>query len=210
MVKKFDIMVYDQDNQVPPKPEYGVMAESPLALQGMYKMCGQRIQIIKTYSDDDCANYGKTDLKALEADMDKPLSSGSLGGGTGFMKLTDEQKADIEKMASSQKSNTEEVEIRPLIQAEVPRKEAKPPKFFQVGGIKCKIENGKLYQKQWMKLTDEESTEIRIVSDKNNKICQLKDKHFEVLKWVIVEDDKNVMNTTVVPEQEKNLELING
>lgn len=215
MVKKFDILVHDQDSNVPPKKESGVMAESPRALESMYGMCGQSIEILRTYSDDECENYGKFDIKNAISNHEKPICTGKLGNGTGLLKIDSKELENFTKSiggANQSNEKTSDTVISPTISNQdlLNKKPPSPPKFFQVGGIKCKMENGRFYQKQWMRLTDNEADEIRIVSDKNNKICPLTNKHIEILKWVLVEDEEK--NETVVGNDDSNcnLELING
>lgn len=214
MVKKFDILVHDQDNNVPPKKESGVMAESPKALEAMYRMCGQNIEILRTYSDDECENYGKFDLKKAMTEQEKPSCTGKLGNGTGLLKIDPKEMENFTKSMGGTKQTNDKVSDmvkKPTVSNQdfLNKKLPSPPKFFQVGGIKCKMENGKLYQKQWMRLTDNEADEIRIVSDKNNKICPLTNKHIEILKWVLVEDEEK--NSPVDSgDTTSGLELING
>ena len=62
------------------------------------------------------------------------------------------------------------------------------PKFYKIGDIDIKNDNGKIYQKQWLKLTTAESANFRIVNDKTNSIFNLKDKHIEMKRWVLVEN----------------------
>ena len=52
--------------------------------------------------------------------------------------------------------------------------------------IEIKDDNGKIYQKQWMKLTNTEASNFRLVSDKNNAIASSNGKHLEMKKWVLV------------------------
>lgn len=60
---------------------------------------------------------------------------------------------------------------------------------FSVGGIECKCENGKVYQKQWVRMSDEETVGYRLVMDSTNKIVNINGKHFEVNRWISVKDD---------------------
>jgi len=190
MAKKYDILVFDTDVTGGKKIEKqtGVMAGSPQELIRMYSMCGQKIQIEREYEDAESKNYGHQE----HLDPSKVVMNTTLGGG-GLMKVSPEEQKRIDEIEQKQS------EIRNCITSEQtdsgvvgnprvltpPKNE--PSKFFIVGGIKCKMENGRVYQKQWMRLTDEESEEFRVISDKSNKICPLKDKHIEVMKWVIAE-----------------------
>lgn len=61
------------------------------------------------------------------------------------------------------------------------------PKYYKVGDIEIKDDNGKIYQKQWMKLSDSEASNIRVVNDKNNALVNLNGKHIEMKRWILVE-----------------------
>ena len=61
------------------------------------------------------------------------------------------------------------------------------PRFYSVGGIEIKDDNGKIYQKQWMKLSEKEALNFRLVNDANNKIASMNGKHLEMKRWVAVE-----------------------
>ena len=63
------------------------------------------------------------------------------------------------------------------------------PKILNVSGVKIKIVDGKVYQKQWIRATEEESSSIRILSEATNKIMSMNGKFFEVEKWILVEDE---------------------
>lgn len=214
MAKKYDIVVSEVDSSGGMKQhnETGVMAGSTQELVQLYKMCGQQIKIIREYQDDESKNYGKQKL------LDPNKVQMNLGyGGTGLMKVPPEVQADIDKTVNNAniaqiptlatppepKERVEQVYRPTPVPAEVPKD---PPKYFSIGGIKCKLENGKFYQKQWMKISEEEASEIRLVSDKNNKICPTTNKHFEVLKWVLTEDSEKSDN----PTSENCKELLNG
>lgn len=60
------------------------------------------------------------------------------------------------------------------------------PKYYKVGDVEIKDDNGKIYQKQWLRLTEAEASNFRIINDKNNSIFNLKDRHIEMKKWVLV------------------------
>lgn len=71
-------------------------------------------------------------------------------------------------------------------------KAATTPRYFKIGDIDVKDDNGTIYQKQWVKLTDSEASNIRVVNDKSNAIVNLAGKHIEMKKWILVnrcEDD---------------------
>ena len=174
MAKKFDIIIHDQDPQVKPVKESGVVAASVQDLISTYKMCGQNVEILREYEDEESKNYGRMD-PAVEEQLKQAIES--KGG----------------KLSNHENMNTQVINTQVSKDGKIiPEQREYPsttPKFFKVGNIECKIENGKVYQKQWMRLSDTEMNNYRIVSDKNNKISTLKDKHIEMLKWVISEDN---------------------
>ena len=200
MAKRYDIRVSDPSatGGTIEHIESGVMANSKEELKSIYQMCGQTIQILREYEDETSKNYGKQKL----IDPSSVHLDTSLGGGTGFMKVSQEEQEKINKFIQNSNNNTQNEELKKPTQTPTvattqqkpiqnPIQQVQPPKYFSIGGVKCKMENGKFYQKQWMKLSEEEASEIRIVSDKNNKICPLTNKHIEVLKWVVTEDSEN-------------------
>lgn len=189
MAKKYDILVFDTDASGGKKIEKqtGVMAGSPQELIRMYSMCGQKIQIEREYEDNESKNYGHQE----HLDPSKVVMNTALGGG-GLMKVSAEEQKRIDELEKKQAEIQDAKPFEQMVSLErkprvftPPKNE--PPRFFTVGEIKCKMENGKVYQKQWMRLTDEEVKEFRVISDKSNKICPLKDKHIEVMKWVVAE-----------------------
>ena len=192
MAKKYDIIVYEVDvnGQKKSHIENGIMGNSPSEIINIYKMCGQEVQIVKEYSDEESNNYGR---KQHIDENDVVMNTSN--GGTGLMKISNDMKQKIEEYSSQKEHTKNDLHTKQT-------NHNTPPKFLNVGGIKCKIENGKLYQKQWIKLSDNESEEIRIISNKTNKIFPLTDKHIEIMKWVLVEESDY--------DENKNLELLNG
>ena len=61
------------------------------------------------------------------------------------------------------------------------------PQYYRIGDIEIKIENGQSYQKQFVKLTESEARNIRIVDDKTNRVVNLNGKHIEMKKWIQVQ-----------------------
>lgn len=70
-------------------------------------------------------------------------------------------------------------------QQQFQQKPKEPPKFFEIGGVKCKLEDGKMFQEQWVRV---DSTKYRLISDSTNKVVPMSNKHLETLKWVQIED----------------------
>ncbi len=69
--------------------------------------------------------------------------------------------------------------------------ERRKPVVFRVGDIEVKEDNGTIYQKQWMRLTDKEAANFRIVNTANNKLVSLNGKHIEMKRWVKVEKSED-------------------
>lgn len=65
------------------------------------------------------------------------------------------------------------------------------PKYYRVGDIELKDDNGTIFQKQWLRLSEAEAANFRIINDKSNSIFNLKDKHIEMKKWVLVDSTDN-------------------
>jgi len=103
-------------------------------------------------------------------------------------------EAVIDVDASSGKTTVQQKE-REVVREPVKTK----PKFYRIGDIEIKDDNGKIYQKQWMKLSSHEAANFRIVNDKNNAIVNLTGKSIEMKRWVLVE--KTDDETTSLEEQ---------
>lgn len=197
MAKKFDIVVYDigeNGSRMNPQPQNGVMAPSRQDVYEMFEACGQQVEIQREYEDDQSKNYGKFDPSKLKTDYQQggPLECKSHMDSNLPKEVMDAVLNPTAKTTSNQPPQNTTVTNTTV----PPLKMNEPPKYFTVGGMKCKIENGKVYQKQWLRISDDEMSEIRIVSDKNNKICPLKDKHIEILKWVQTEDSESSEDKT--------------
>lgn len=100
---------------------------------------------------------------------------------------------DIQQNVQSNIVKNENVNRKPIEQ------QNRKPKFYKIGNFEIKDDNGKIYHKQWLKLTDEEMSNFRIVSNKNNAVVNLKDKSIEMKRWVLVE---NTDDTTSDLEKE--------
>lgn len=72
-----------------------------------------------------------------------------------------------------------------------PQSQPQETKYFTAGGIQFKMVGNEVFQKQWVRATQEELNSIRIVSDKNNKIISLVGKHIEIEHWIKVESNQN-------------------
>lgn len=71
------------------------------------------------------------------------------------------------------------------------QQQKRKPIVFKVGDIEIKEDNGTVYQKQWVRLTDKEAKNFRIVNTDNNKLVNLKGKHIEMKRWIKVENSED-------------------
>lgn len=176
LIRQFEIAVYDVTiNDSTGKEEYRPIAYTqPVIVEArslqelnnklaIYHQCGQRAKVIREVNPSQNAE-----------------------------KLMQQNSAEIanEQLKSCQKN---EVVNKPAIEAthesmSIAQLSKRKPKIYRLGDIEIKDDNGKIYQKQWMKLTDTEAANFRIISDKNNSVTSLAGKHIEMKKWVLVEN----------------------
>lgn len=179
------------------QPQIGI-APNPQYLINLYAASGDKIRILEELPPDgETASYGKMDVsKMLDAENTTGWAAkGNLGAGK-MMTTTasEDQIRALEAMHSgttsqqTQPSNQPQQQIQNQQPQQAPQAQSQPT-FFKIGSIECKMENGKVYQKQWMRVSETEMSNYRLISDKNNKILPMTGKHLEVLKWAISEDD---------------------
>lgn len=58
------------------------------------------------------------------------------------------------------------------------------PKYLTVSGIKVKIVGDEIFQKQWIRASDEEAEAFRVIAEKTNRVVSMKDRHVEIEKWI--------------------------
>lgn len=198
-MKLYDIVVIDEDEETGryEKPETGVAAENRNQLIQLYAACGSRIRIIREYDD---PNEKKPEQKLLPPPPPSPHPQVPV------------QVQKPEPPREELKNNSLScgaVPVSPIppqappVEHKKPVVVEKPPKFFTVAGIECKLDKGRIYQKQWVKLLGQEASNYRLISDKNNRELPFAGKHLEVLKWVLVEDEQSDINNSI-------LSIING
>ena len=90
-----------------------------------------------------------------------------------------------------QQQITQHVEEKVIEQPIIKQK----PKFYKIGDIEIKNDNGKIYQKQWLKLTEAEMSNFRIINNKTNAVVTLKDRSIEMKKWVLVETSEDISSS---------------
>ena len=195
-MKCYDIIVTEFDDSGKMEhPENGVCASSREELVALYRACGSEIRIVREYDPPDAP---------LEAGQSGTIQmpSGEVVRAPGTVHEPKRSKAPPPVQKPAPAHAPAPMPSTPPAPAPVQRRQ--PPRFFTVAGIECKLDNGKVYQKQWVRLLGQEASNYRIVSDKNNKEFQLTGKHLEMLKWVLVEDEnQGELNSSI-------LNIING
>lgn len=174
MGKLYDISIHELDSNGNPieYTETGVHADSREELIKIYKACDQKITILREYSDPDSSN----------AIIMRPETSASNNSNV--------SQINIQPPQPTQSTPLPFIQNNPVAhQNKVKINE--PPRYFNIGGVECKMENGKIYQKQWMRILGTEVGNYRLISDSNNREISMNGKHLEVLKWVLIEDESD-------------------
>lgn len=173
MGKLYDIAIHELDSNGNPieYTETGVHADSREELIKIYKACDQKITILREYNDPDSSN----------AIIMKSETSASNNSNCSQINIQPPQPP--------------QPTLLPFIQNNVDHqnkaKNNEPPRYFNICGVECKMENGKIYQKQWMRIVGTEAGNYRLISDSNNREISMNGKHLEVLKWVLIEDESD-------------------
>lgn len=181
LVRKFELEVFEEDLDTPSgwkKVRYDkpliVEVTSPKELQdklALYKDCGQMAKVVREIDPPTKAQIAAAQQQATLA-------------------VQQQMQAPIAQAAPQQVAIQQ-----PILQAASQPIRARKPKYYKVGDIEIKDDNGKIYQKQWMKLTDAEASNFRLVSDKNNAIANMNGKHLEMKKWVLVQNSEEDEST---------------
>lgn len=154
--KQYDILVIDRDEDgVRQKQINGVFASSPQELKMMYEMDGSKIQILREYP-------------STNANQQMP---------TTYVPLSSPTPSQIPFPISSNSVVQQQMKFQ--------QNTTEAPKFFEIGGVKCKLENGRMYQEQWVRV---DSTKYRLIADSTNKVVSMNGKHLETLKWIQIEN----------------------
>ena len=182
--RKFELAVFDIDEQIDvngrDRPEIRrvhsdfpiiVKARSPAELNeilNQYKMCGQIAKIIR--------------------EIDPPANVKAQANVSPQTKDTaKEQVLDTSSSQASSQTGSLEKEVVKNTAAECVKLTRPKPKIVTIGDTQIKYDGDKVYQKQWVKLNQNEAGQIRVVNDSNNKILNLNGKHIEILRWVMIE-----------------------
>lgn len=188
--KRYEIMVFENDMQdnglVARKPRGKEIAEaySRQELIQLYGMCDQHIEFLNEYP------IGQQEPVANVPGANGVVPAGAAaanGAIVGEPVLAEPIKMMQLPTGAPNINLPANRQVHSVIYQQVPKSK---PKFYSVGGIDIKEDNGKIYQKQWIALSEVEAANLRVINDKNNKIVSLAGKHIEMKKWVLVEDKK--------------------
>ena len=177
LVRKFELAIYNEDVDAEGNPKYKQVAfERPIIVEAtspqdlkeklaLYKDAGQIAKVVREIDPP-----SKEQIEAFIAQQkgEKPSKQRS-----------DVQTQHTEAVEQSSAVHEQKHEVVHIAKAK--------PKYYKVGDIEIKDDNGKIYQKQWMKLSDSEASNIRVVNDKNNALVNLNGKHIEMKRWILVE-----------------------
>lgn len=164
----FDILVFEEDELadgslgMKQHPENGVQASSRKELVGLYAMSGQKIKILREYG-------GEKPTGPINAAAQNVVSS----------------QVNAAPVPQAQRSIPKPQQ--PATQVAQPVQQKAAPQYYKIGDVEIKIDNGISYQKQFVRLTDTEASNIRVVDDKTNKVVNLNNKHIEMKRWIRVE-----------------------
>ena len=169
-MKTYDIIVLvpDPDGTKKQTMVSGVKAHSPKELAALYAADGAQIQILKEYGN----NAPQQPQKPMQPPQFK------------LREFSDPAAALNKPVEPGLKQAFHEF-------MKTPAKE--PPKFFEIGGVKCKLEDGKMYQEQWVKV---DASKYRLIADATNKLVSMNGKHLETLKWVQIENTEETEGDT--------------
>ena len=180
LVRKFELEVFEEDLDTPSSWKK-VRYDKPLIVEvtslkelqdklALYKDCGQMAKVVR--------------------EIDPPTKEQIVTQQQATLAVQQQMQAPIAQAASQQVAIQQ-----PILQAAPQPIQARKPKYYKVGDIEIKDDNGKIYQKQWMKLTNTEASNFRLVSDKNNAIASMNGKHLEMKKWVLVQNSEEDEST---------------
>ena len=142
-------------------------------LQRQYALCDQQFRIIRPLDPP------TNSVQAPPAQLPSP----SIVVDDAIKQNENQPKAMQASTQCSSINNDRQIQDKPKVEMK--------PRIISIGDIQLKYDGDKIYQKQWIKLSQAESANIRVVNDGNNKIFNLQGKHFEAKRWVLVEQNNN-------------------
>jgi hypothetical protein len=187
-VKKYDFVITNAGSQAANQMQTG-MAPSAKDLIALYARLGDQIHIIREYEDEECRMYGKSNMQELVEEQKKEFGKGNVP----VPMLQVDGPICQPGAAPHQATETPQQFSAPQNQLPPPQPVSPTPPpptapqvtYFKAGPYEFKNENGKVYQKMWLPLTDEEMRNYRLISEKNGKVLPMEGKRIEMQKWVL-------------------------
>ena len=147
-------------------------------------------------------NQGRLQTPSLQASpqmkqqpqiMDEELDPNDFSDANDF--FNNVMNEAIKKGNAEQKNEEMVQEEKPEVEATLPPQEPplpsvqqtvkiEPPRFFEEAGIQFKFDNGKLFKRSWIDVSDEETPLFRIKSKKTGKLADTEKFAIEKLEWV--------------------------
>lgn len=187
IVRKFEIEVYDIDEEHDGKPTYTrhhyeqpiiIEAASPADLKSklaLYRQCGQLAKIVREIATPAAQQQIQQNSNNIQPQINNTNTIQSAP-----QQITQMNENTIQN--NNIRVNSENVRTK--------------PRYFKVGDIEVKDDNGKIYQKQWMILSESEANNIRVINNKNNSVVNMTGKHIEMKKWVLIEHVNEIDEVT--------------
>lgn len=188
-LRTFDIIVYETDDsgKMSMSPRNGVKAFSAKELIDLYSMDGTKIQIVKAYPP--VLPKQPVPPPQTQTNQLSVVPSEKYDGSKNALIKNDISVINEEpELENKEKEEKLTPTVKP-VEEKYPEKEKdkpSPPKIFVVNGVKCKLENGKIFQERWVKVKD--ASRFRVVSDSTGNVVKLTNKHIETLDWVVVDN----------------------
>jgi hypothetical protein len=191
--KKFEVEIYDKVSVGEPPYDrielQKVMMEKPVIIEASSKkdldefgekleLCQQTFKIVRVIEEQPITKQPVSDIKPKQ---NIPLTNNPVNIQPIDNSTIKESKVEICSESIIKKSK---------------------PRFFKVGDVELKDDNGKIYQKQWIRLTDIEASNLRVINDKTNAIFNLNGKHIEMKKWILVDSTDEEQEEIVLGSEE--------
>jgi hypothetical protein len=191
--KKFEVEIYDKVSVGEPPYDrielQKVMMEKPVIIEASSKkdldefgekleLCQQTFKIVRVIDEQPITKQPVSDIKPKQ---NIPLTNNPVNIQPIDNSTIKESKVEICSESIIKKSK---------------------PRFFKVGDVELKDDNGKIYQKQWIRLTDIEASNLRVINDKTNAIFNLNGKHIEMKKWILVDSTDEEQEEIILGSEE--------
>lgn len=212
LIRKFEINLYNEDVNdntgetqlvyAPSEKPIIISAANKNELQealAVYKNCGQVPKIVREIdppTKEDLAKFAKK-LKAYDDYKKGKITAEEAMQSDSACQIPSQHTEDYINDEQPTQLSVQQTSKRKLQPIAPKASEKQPPRYFKVGDIELKEDNGKMYQKQFITLTDVEASNIRVVDNKTNRVLNLNGKHIEMKKWILVENQSNSEQETL-------------